>query len=144
MTSTQPRTLQKELNDKITNFKKQWKQEAEYNNKNYNTSENVKCNMKNWHMIRKIRSIRAIYLSLKKYKDKIYTYDEMKLWMIASKRRTALLNELQAALSTSNEPDKKYIQLCMKTLNDIDLDYDKLPRRSERLMLKHQGESMLM
>lgn len=145
MTNTHlTKSFVEQLNNKMKIYKNILLQEMKYINKNYNTSEIVKNNMKNWFMIRKIKSIRGIYLFLNKYKYKNFTYNEMKIWITASIQQIILLNESQIALSLCNEADKKYIRLYIKTLNNFGINYKELPRRSERLMQKRQQKHNVM
>ena len=100
-------------------------EEENYNNKNYDISEDVQYTMDNWHIIRKMKRHRALFLLLNRYKYKLNTYEELDIWVNASSDRLYVLNELQNCLSQREftDEDEKYIRLFINTMKNHDRDF---------------------
>ena len=96
--------------------------EKGYNSNYQEQSEIVKSTMKKWHILRRAKSIRSIFMFLQKHKYATFTYSAMILWRTTSKLKVRLIGELQSVLNknTFNESDTKYMLMCINTLNKYD------------------------
>ena len=97
-------------------------EEENYNNKNYDISEDVQYTMDNWYIIRKMKQYRALFLLMNRYKYKLNTYEEQDLWLCGSFKQFYVNSDVKDYLSQREftYEDEKYLRLLLNTIKNLD------------------------